>query len=391
MTRFPMMALAAAAFCAPLAGAASAQEPLKIGMITTLSGPGGYLGQDIRDAFNLAIEMQGGKLGGAPVQVIVEDDALKPGQGKQIADKFMKTDKIKLLTGIVFSNVALAVVPDVLEDGGIYVSPNAGPSNLAGKECNANYYVVSWQNDSLHESAGANANNLGYRRAFILAPNYQAGKDALEGFKRTFKGEVIGEVFTRLDQTDFAAEMAQIRNAKPDMVFQFHPGGAGIAFMRQYQQAGLLEAVPMVVPSPSMDAVTLKAIGEAAVGVNVSAQWNSDFDNTANKAFVEAWTKKYNRPITYYASQGYDTALAIGAALKQTGGKVDDAKAFRTAMLKADFAATRGNFKFGKNQHPVQDWYSMKVVKGADGAPIIKTMGKISSDTGDFYAKDCKL
>ncbi len=391
MTRFPMMALAAAAFCAPLAGAASVQEPLKIGMITTLSGPGGYLGQDIRDAFNLAIEMQGGKLGGAPVQVVVEDDALKPGQGKQIADKFMKTDKIKLLTGIVFSNVALAVVPDVLEDGGIYVSPNAGPSNLAGKECNANYYVVSWQNDSLHESAGANANNLGYKKAFILAPNYQAGKDALEGFKRTFKGEVIGEVFTRLDQTDFAAEMAQIRNAKPDMVFQFHPGGAGIAFMRQYQQAGLLETVPMVVPSPSMDAVTLKAIGEAAVGVNVSAQWNSDFDNAANKAFVEAWTKKYNRPITYYASQGYDTALAIGAALKQTGGKVDDAKAFRTAMLKADFSATRGNFKFGKNQHPIQDWYSMKVVKGADGAPIIKTMGKISSDTGDFYAKDCKL
>ncbi len=390
MTRFSTLALAAAAFCAPLAGA-SAQEPLKIGMITTLSGPGGYLGQDIRDAFNLAIEMQGGKLGGAPVQVIVEDDALKPGQGKQIADKFMKTDKIKLLTGIVFSNVALAVVPDVLDDGGIYVSPNAGPSTLAGKECNANYYVVSWQNDSLHESAGANATNLGFKKAFILAPNYQAGKDALEGFKRTFKGDVIGEVFTRLDQTDFAAEMAQIRAAKPDMVFQFHPGGAGIAFMRQYQQAGLLEAVPMVVPSPSMDAVTLKAIGEAAVGVNVSAQWNSDFDNAANKAFVEAWTKKYNRPITYYASQGYDTALAIGAALKQTGGKVDDAKAFRTAMLKADFAATRGTFKFGKNQHPVQDWYSMKVVKGADGAPIIKTMGKISSDTGDFYAKDCKL
>ena len=389
MKLFSMTAVAAAALCA--AGAACAQEPLKIGMITTLSGPGGYLGQDIRDAFNPAIEMQGGKLGGAPAQVIVEDDALKPGQGKQIADKFMKTDKIKLLTGIVFSNVAQAVVPDVLEDGGIYVSPNAGPSTLAGKECNANYYVVSWQNDSLHESAGANANNLGFKKAFILAPNYQAGKDAREGFKRIFKGEVIGEVFTRLDQTDFAAEMAQIRNAKPDMVFQFHPGGAGIAFMRQYQQAGLMDVVPMVVPSPSMDAVTLKAIGEAAVGVNVSAQWNSDFDNASNKAFVDAWMKKYNRPITYYASQGYDTALAIGAALKATGGKVDDAKAFRTAMLKADFAAVRGNFKFGKNQHPIQDWYSMKVVKGADGAPTIKTVGKISSDTGDFYAKDCKL
>lgn len=390
MKSFRTLAVAATALCA--AGAAQAQEPLKIGMITTLSGPGGYLGQDIRDAFQLAIDMQGGKLGGVPVQVLVEDDGLKPGQGKQISEKFLKTDKVKLFTGIVFSNVALAVVPDVLEDGGIYVSPNAGPSNLAGKECHANYYVVSWQNDSLHESAGSNANNLGYKKAFILAPNYPAGKDALEGFKRAFKGQVIGEVFTKLDQNDFAAEIAQIRAAKPDFVFQFHPGGAGIAFLRQYQQAGLLESVPMVVPSPSMDAVTLKAIGEAAVGVNVSAQWNNDLDNAANKAFVEAWKKKYNdRPITYYASQGYDTALAIGAALKGTGGKVDDAKAFRTAMLKADFQSVRGNFKFGNNQHPVQDWYSMKVVKGEGGAPIIKTTGKISSNTGDFYAKDCKL
>ncbi|MDB5651497.1 MAG: transporter substrate-binding protein [Hyphomicrobiales bacterium] len=369
----------------------SAQEPLKIGMITTLSGPGGYLGQDIRDAFNLAIEMQGGKLGGTPVQVLVEDDALKPGQGKQIADKFMKTEKIKLLTGIVFSNVALAVVPDVLDSDGIYVSPNAGPSTLAGKECNANYYVVSWQNDSLHESAGQNANNLGFKKAFIIAPNYQAGKDALEGFKRTFKGEIVGEVFTRLDQTDFAPEMAQIRAAKPDVVFQFHPGGAGIAFLRQYQQAGLVETVPMVVPSPSMDAVTLQAVGAPALGLNVSAQWNSDFDNAANKAFVAAWKAKYNRPITYYASQGYDTALAIGAALKGTGGKVDDEKAFRAAMLKADFASVRGNRKFGRNQHPIQDWYSLRVEKDEAGLPVIRTKGKISSDVGDFYAKDCKL
>ncbi len=389
MKSFRKMAIAAAIFGA--ATAANAQEPLKIGMVTTLSGPGGYLGQDIRDAFQLAIDMQGGRLGGTPVQLVVEDDALKPGQGKQIADKFMKTDRIKLLTGIVFSNVAIAVVPDVLDNGGIYVSPNAGPSTLAGKECHANYFVVSWQNDSLHESAGSNANNLGFKRAFILAPNYQAGKDALEGFKRNFKGQIVGEVFTRLDQTDFAAEIAQIRAAKPEMVFQFHPGAAGIAFLRQYQQAGLLSEIPMVVPSPSMDAVTLKAIGEAAIGVNVSAQWNSDFDNAANKAFVDAWMKKYNRPITYYASQGYDTALAIGAALKATGGKVDDTKAFRTAMLKADFNSVRGNFKFGNNQHPIQDWYAMKVVKGADGAPTIQTTGKISSGTGDFYAKDCKL
>lgn len=373
------------------ASTALAQQPVKIGMITTLSGPGGYLGQDIRDAFKLAIDLEGGKLGGVPVELMVEDDALKPGQGKQIAEKMLKTDGIKILTGIVFSNVAGATVPDIVDSGALYVSPNAAPSNFAGKECNANYFVVSWQNDSLHESAGQYATNLGYKKAFILAPNYQAGKDALTGFKRMFKGEIAGEVYTRLDQTDFAPEMAQIRAANPDVVFQFHPGGLGIAFLRQYQQAGLLGKTPMVLAEPSLDATTLKAVGDAALGLSVTAHWNSDFDNAANKKFMEAWTKAYNRAPTYYASQGYDAALAIASALKATGGKTD-VPALRTAMAKADFQSVRGAFKFGPNQHPVQDWYALKVEKGADGAPVLKTTGtKVLSNHGDVYAKDCKL
>lgn len=373
------------------ASTALAQQPVKIGMITTLSGPGGYLGQDIRDAFKLAIDLEGGKLGGVPVELVVEDDALKPGQGKQIAEKMLKTDGIKILTGIVFSNVAGATVPDIVDSGALYVSPNAAPSNFAGKECNANYFVVSWQNDSLHESAGQYATNLGYKKAFILAPNYQAGKDALTGFKRMFKGEIAGEVYTRLDQTDFAPEMAQIRAANPDVVFQFHPGGLGIAFLRQYQQAGLLGKTPMVLAEPSLDATTLKALGESALGLSVTAHWNSDFDNAANKKFMEAWTKAHNRAPTYYASQGYDAALAIASALKATGGKTD-VPALRTALAKADFQSVRGAFKFGPNQHPVQDWYALKVEKGADGTPVLKTTGtKVLSNHGDVYAKDCKL
>lgn len=378
---------------ASLAAGASAlaqQVPVKIGMITTLSGPGGYLGQDIRDAFKLAIEMEGGKLGGVPVELAVEDDGLKPGQGKQIAEKMLKTDGVKILTGIVFSNVAGATVPDIVDSGALYVSPNAAPSNFAGKECNENYFVVSWQNDSLHESAGQYATNLGYKKAFILAPNYQAGKDALTGFKRMFKGDIAGEVYTRLDQTDFAPEMAQIRAANPDVVFQFHPGGVGIAFLRQYQQAGLLGKIPMVLAAPSLDSTTLNAVGDAAVGLHVTSHWNTDFDNPANKAFVEAWTKAYNRVPTYYASQGYDTALAIASALKATGGKVD-VPALRTAMRKADFASVRGAFKFGPNQHPVQDWFALEAQKGADGKPVLKTVGKVLSNHGDVYAKDCKL
>lgn len=383
---------AGVALSALLATGAVAQEPVKIGLITTLSGPGGYIGADARDAFNLAVEMEGGKLGGVPVQVVVEDDGLKPGQGKQIADRMMKTDGIKLFTGIIFSNVLGATAPDILDAGGIYVSPNAGPSNFAGKDCHKNYFVVSWQNDTLHESAGQNATNLGYKKAFILAPNYPAGKDALAGFKRYFKGDIVGETYTRLDQTDFAPEMAQIRAAKPDMVFHFHPGGLGITFARQYQQAGLLGTIPLVVAAPSVDVNIVKALGDAAVGTNGTTHWNADFDNPANKKFMDAWAKKYpGRLPTFYASQAYDTALAMGAALKAVNGDLKDTEKFRQAMLKADFEAVRGKFKFGPNQHPIQDWVAIRVEKGPDGAPVIKTVGNVFTDKGDFYSKDCKL
>ncbi|WP_425487181.1 ABC transporter substrate-binding protein [Nitratireductor arenosus] len=383
--------LLTAAASAAMAVTGWAQEPVKIGMITTLSGPAGYLGQDIRDGFQLAIDAEGDKLGGVPVTLMVEDDGLKPGNGRQIADRFLNNEGVKLFTGIVFSNVAGATVPDIVDGEAIYVSPNAAPSNMAGKGCHENYFVVSWQNDSLHESAGQNATNLGYKSAFVLAPNYQAGKDAISGFKRFFKGEIVGEVYTRLDQTDFAAEMAQIRDAKPEVVFQFHPGGLGITFMRQYQQAGLLDAVPMVVAEPSMDGVILNAVGEAAIGVNVSSHWNSDFDNEANKAFVAAWQKAYDRPLTYYASQGYDAARVIASALKATGGDIEDLDAFRDALRKADFQSVRGTFAFGPNQHPVQDWYALKVVAGEDGKPVLKTGDRILENHSDAYAAECKL
>ena len=372
-----------------LATASHAADPVKIGMITTLSGPAGYLGQDIRDGFKLA--MEGGKLGGVAVELLVEDDGLKPGQGKQIAERYLDDAQVKLFTGIVFSNVAGATVPEIVDRGAFYVSPNAGPSNLAGKGCNKNYFVASWQNDGLHESGGQLATNLGYKTAFVLAANYQAGKDAVDGFKRFFKGTIAGEIFTRLDQTDFAAELAQIRAAKPEVVFQFHPGGQGIAFLRQYSQAGLTKEIPMVLGEASLDNVILGAVGDVALGIHSSSHWNADFDNPASKAFVEAWRKTYNRPVTTYASQGYDTALAFAAALKATKGDVKDANAFREAMRKADFQSVRGKFAFGPNQHPIQNWYALKVERGDDGRPVLKTVGEVFADHGDAYSSACKI
>ncbi|MFN3971606.1 MAG: ABC transporter substrate-binding protein [Gemmobacter sp.] len=365
-------------------------DPVKIGMITTLSGPGGYIGEQIRDAMQLAIDMEGGTLGGVEVQLVVEDDALKPGQGLQIAQKYLADDGIKLITGIVFSNVAGATVPEVVDSGAIYVSPNAGPSNLAGAGCHENYFVVSWQNDSLHEASGAAAKLLGYTKAVALAPNYQAGKDAIAGFTRLFEGEVT-EIYTQLDQTDFASEMAQIRAANPEVVFQFHPGGLGIAFLKQYQQAGLLGTIPMVLSEPSVDGVILNAVGEAAVGLKATTHWNADFDNEASKTFVAAWKEKHgDRPLTYYAQQSYDTALLIASALKSTGG-LDDIDAFRTALRAADFTSTRGEFAFGQNQHPVQDWYMVDIVADANGKPTAVTGAKLREAVGDIYAADCKM
>ena len=376
------------ALAMPMVARAQA-APVKIGLVTTLSGPGGYLGADIRDAFMLAAD--GGKLGGVPVQVLVEDDGLKPAQAKQTVNRFLKSEGVRLFTGVVFSNVLEAVAPDVLDDGAIYVSPNAGPSSLAGKNCNANYYVVSWQNDTLHESAGENANRLGYKKMFLLAPNYPAGKDAITGFKRFFKGEVVGESYTKLDQTDYAPEMANIRAANPDAVFQFHPGGLGIAFIRQYQQAGLVGKIPMVLAAPSLDSTILGAVGDAAIGMDVTSHWNSDFENAANKTFVAAFVAKYQRLPTVYASQGYDTALAIGAALQGSGGNVKDPAAFRKAMLPANFQSVRGKFKFGPNQHPVQDWFGLRVEKGGDGKLALVTKTRVLTDRGDAYSETCKI
>lgn len=384
--------LGASALSLAMVGTASAESPLPIGMITTLSGPAGYLGQDIRDGFQLAIDLNGGKLGGKSVELKVEDDGLKPGNAKQIADAMLSEQGIKLFTGIVFANVAGAALPDILDEGGIYLSPNTASAPFAGKDCNPNYYVSSWQDDGQGESAGALAQSLNYPTAFLLAPNYQAGRETMEAFKRFYKGKVVGEVYTQLDQTDFAAEIAQIRAAKPSMVYEFEPGGMGIAFLQQYQQSGMLKETAMVVHPASLDQVIVNVVGDAAEGVKVTSHWNDDLDNPENKTFVAEWKKKFpERPITYYAAQGYDAALMMGAGLAGMPSDKVDANAFRKSLLGAKIPSVRGEFKLGPNQHPIQDWYALGVARDADGKPYLKIESKVLTAHGDVYAADCKM
>ena len=388
-----MLGMATAALSAPFLRSVKswAAGPVPIGVITTLSGPAGYLGQDIRDGLQLAVDLGGGALGGIPVSLKIEDDALKPGNGKQIASRLLKSEDVRLFTGIVFSNVVLATVPDIVDAGAIYISPNAGPSTFAGKDCNENYFVTSWQNDTQHEAAGELANKAGQMTAFVIAPNYQAGKDAINGFKRTYKGRIVGEIYTQLDQLDFAGEMAQIRAASPAVVYESHPGASGIAFIRHYSQAGLSGSIPLIVTEGAFDAVTLKVVGDLAKDIRVVATWNEDFDNPANRLFVSEWNKKYDRPATHYASRGYDTGLLIGAALKALGGDVSKVAELRNALRKAEFDSVRGKFAFGRNQHPVQDFWLLRIEKTGDGRLALQKVDRIYEAKADFYALNCKM
>ncbi len=368
-----------------------AAKPVKIGMVTTLSTKAGYLGEEVRDGFKLAIDQEKGKLGGVPVELLVEDDGRDPGKAKQIADRFMKRDGVKIMTGIIFSNVAIAVVPKVVRSEVLYISPNAGPSDLAGKGCHENYFNVAYQNDNLDEVVGKYVSDNGFKNVYLLAPNYPAGKDHLAGFKRYYSGAISGEVYTVLGQSDYAAEIAGLRAAKPDAVFFFLPGGMGINFLKQYAQAGLNQTIPVFGPAFSFDERLLGAVGAAALGVKNGSQWSHDLDNPANHQFVAAFRSAYGRTPTLYASQGYDAARLIGSALKSVGGDVNKLDELRAAVRKADFESVRGKFAFTANQHPVQNLYIREVVDDGKGGYTNQTLKAVFTDHGNAYVDACKM
>ena len=369
---------------------AVAVQPVKIGMITTLSTKAGYLGEEIRDGFQLAIDMEKGRLGGIPVQLLIGDDGRKPEKGRQLAERFIQKDHVKILTGLVFSNVAMAVVPKVVRQGIFVISPNAGPSRLAGKGCNKNYFNVSWQTDNLSEVIGQYATEQGYKKVFIIAPNYIAGKDNVAGFKRFYKGGIAGELYTTLGQADYAAEIAALRSAAPDAVYFFLPGGMGINFLKQYAQSGLSRDIPLMGPAATDERI-LHSVGPAALGVINSSQWCVDFHTPANEKFVAAFTKKYGRTPTLFASQGYDTARLIGSALAAVKGDMSRTDDFRRALEKADFTSVRGSFRFGPNHFPIQDFYVRRVMAAEDGGYTNRMLKKVFNDHIDAYVGQCKM
>ena len=381
------LALALVAACAAPAKAA---DKIKIGYATTLSGPLGAVGAMARDGFNLALDHLGGKLGGLPVELLVEDDQMKPDVARQIVDKFIESNKVDVVTGTLASNVMMSIYAPVIKSGAILVSPNAGPSPIAGEQCSPRFFSTSWQGDNYAEAMGAYLQNKGVDNVYLMAPNYQAGKDVLAGFKRFYKGKLAGEVYTALEQMDFAAELAQLRAAKPAAVFAFYPGGLGIQFVRQYAQAGLKESAPLY-SSYTIDNGTLPGMGDSALGVVTSTFWNAGVDNPVNRRFVADYRAKYHTEPAEYSVQAYDDALLIDSGVRGVGGKIEDRDAFAAAMSKADFKSPRGNFRFNTNHFPIQDFYMAKVVADSAGKPFIQLGDVAMRDHGDAYAEKCKM
>ena len=387
--RRSLIALSLGLACA--SGFAQNDAPVKVGLLSTLSGPGAGLGVDIRDGFQLAVKLSGGKFSGKAVDVIVADDQASPDVGRQTADRLVKRDKVDFMTGIVFSNVMLAVGAPTFQSKTFYISANAGPSQFAGEQCNPYFFSASYQNDNMHEAVGKVVTDKGFKKVALIAPNYPAGKDAIAGFKRFFKGEVASETYTALNQLDYGTELSKLRATKPDAVYIFLPGGMGINFIKQFVGAGLSKDITLFGPGFSGDEDVIKAVGEPMLGMFNTSQWGHDMDNAANKKFVAEFEMSYGRLPTLYAAQGYDAARLIEAAVRDSKGKLDDKAAVRKALEAAKFDSVRGAFKFNSNHFPIQDYYLRVITKDAKGRVTNRTLSPVFKNHADAYVASCKM
>lgn len=384
------IAVSLACAVAGVSASAHAQEKLKIGVVATLSGPPAVLGQQLRNGFQLAVKSLGGRLGGREVEVIVQDDELKPDVAVSKVKALVERDKVDFVVGPVFSNILQAIMKPSIDGGAILISPNAGTSNFAGKDCNPNFFVTSYQNDQVFSVAGKHAKDTGLKKVFLMAPNYQAGRDALAGFKSAYSGEIVDEIYVPLNQLDYSAELAKIAAGAPDAIYVFLPGGMGVNFVKQFRQAGLAEKT-VFLSAFTVDESTLPAQQDAAIGFFAGSNWAPNLDTAPNKKFVADYEKEFGAVPATYAFQSYDAALLIDGALKLTKGNTADKDALRAAMRKANFESVRGSFSFNTNNYPIQDFYLVKVAKRADGKFQTEVVKKIYERYADTHAKDCPM
>jgi len=390
MKRLLLTACAVAALAT--APAVAQQKTIKIGFISSFSGPVAAIGNDMRNSFELALDHLGRKIGGMPVEVIYEDDQIKPEVGVQKTQKLIESDKVDFMVGYIWSNVALASLKPLVDSKTVTFITNAGASQIAGELCSPYVFTTSWNNDQTPQAIGLYMNQKNVKTAFLIGPNYAAGKDMLEGVAATFKGKIVGRELTAWpNQLDFSAELSKARAAKPDAIFAFYPGGAGVQFITQYAQSGLKGQIPLYTAF-TIDELSIPRLKDLAVGIPGAQEWVNDLPNDQNKQFVADYRKKYPglRP-TYYGAQAYDAAQLINSAVVAVKGDTSKKDAMRAEMEKANFKSLRGPFKYGNNHIPIQNFYLQDVVKDADGALSLKTVATIVKDNQDRFHDKCPM
>jgi branched-chain amino acid transport system substrate-binding protein len=379
---------AAAALGAPRIARAQAQS-VKIGLVAVLTGPQAALGGQLRDGFQLGLRHLENRLGGRPAEVVVIDDELRPDVAVTKVRAALERDKVDVVAGVVFSNILQAIMRPVTETNTFLISTNAGPSTFAGRGCNPFFFTTSYNNDQVHAVMGQVAQDEGHKRVFVMVPNYQAGRDAVAGFKSRFKGEVVDEVYVPLTQLDFSAELAKIAASRPDALFTFMPGGLGVNLVRQYRQAGLANI--SFLSTFTVDEATLPAQGEAALGFFSAAPWAPNMDNEQNRRFVRDFEEQHNYVPGSYAAQAYDGAMLLDSAIRKVGGNLADKASLREAIKAADFRSVRGPFRFGVNHYPVQDFWLCRVARRPDGKFQTETVRKVFEDSVDPWAGECRM
>lgn len=379
--------MAAAATAMMMAGVVQA-DTVKVGYMTTLSGSGGIIGKQMQNAVNLAMEHTGGTLGGMDAEVIFADDQRKPDVAKQLANRLVKSDRVDVIAGVIWSNLLMAIHKPVTRSGTLLIGSNAGPSPLAGKDCHKNFVSMSWQNDQTPEGMGKYMQDAGVTSVYLVAPNYQAGKDMMSGFKRHYKGEVVAEVYTKLGQSDFQAELSTLRASRPEATFVFQPGGMGINFVKQWHQAGM-EQVSKLYTVFTVDNLSLPALKETALGVVSTQTWSPDLDNEINRRFVADYKAKFGGYPSYYAAQAYDTMMAIDHAIAKAGSS--DTEAMRAVLAEGGIPTTRGPLAMNSNQFPIQNVYLREAVLDADSMATTRITGTVFENHADAYAKDCQF
>lgn len=390
--RRALLGAAAAAAVLPLAAPSLRAQPaagIKIGLVAVQTGPQAVLGTHLRDGFLLGMKHLGGKLGGIPTEVIAIDDELRPEVAVAKVRTALERDKVDFVVGVVFSNILAAIMRPVTETGTFLISTNAGPSPFAGRGCQPNFFAASYNNDQVHSVIGEACNDLGYRRVFVLTPNYQAGRDAVAGFRSRFKGEVAEEAYVPLTQLDFAAELAKIAAARPDALFTFMPGGLGVNLVRQYRQAGLAN-IPFL-STFTVDEATLPAQQDAALGFYSGSTWAPTLDNPQNRKFVADFLAGFNYVPAAYAAQSYDGAMLLDSAIRKVAGDLRDKDGLRNALRAADFQSVRGSFKFNTNHFPIQDFWLCQVEKRSDGRFQTAARRKVLSNDADPHARECRM